>query len=686
MKLKQYLDEEWKNSFQYETNGPKRTIEIFVNPTTKEMDDVSETIKNIKYIRFIAFKNKLYVFPPSVYHADADVKLKIDSFEKGHWGSAFKKGTDKWTYEGSDAHTNNPIPKFISKWIKISNKGEWSIRPREFKKINEEWKTSIKVFAQGSIKDSKTFEVFRNPTQKELDTVAKFKRVRFIAVVDPKEVLVWNPDMMHHEVAKEFGINLYGGKRMVIAGELVKGPSGWKMRDSFNYRNASEDRKRRIRKVNWRWTRKSFEGLQEYLRKEEIKEEWADTVKITNSHSKHKGETFEIFVNPTTKEINDLIYKYDDLRYIIDAPTKKFYLFSSDLLHSKAAEKLNIPYKYGDGIRMYGVILSPKSGEKLKIYPYDKLSFNEFLRKNGEKIDWVWKYFEKPKDLNEEWADSFKPKKFGDHKTQELFVNPTLKEINKVAILYKGIRYIRFLANTKNKKLYVFSPSILHYEIAKNLKLSTRPNETKDYWGTAKKEEGKWVFEGSDSHHKKPIPRFISKWIKIPESGKTTARGWSVSPYDIDAEVKEKLKLKEEWADTVKTYTRGGRAAKTVEVFKNPTQKEFNEVSIGGEIRFLAHHPTKTVYVFNPNVLHPSVAQTMGLSKSQRDYFDSSTVLGGIAKKEGNKWITFEVHNFTFGGINRRKMIVKKDWKWVNKYIRMTPYLEKMAKREGSFV
>ena len=57
---------------------------------------------------------------------------------------------------------------------------------------------------------------------------------------------------------------------------------------------------------------------------------------------KSYGEYFEIFVNPSRKEILEAGKETGSVRYIIDFKKKKLYVFSALLLHVDAANVLKI--------------------------------------------------------------------------------------------------------------------------------------------------------------------------------------------------------------------------------------------------------------------------------------------------------------------------------------------------------
>ena len=67
-----------------------------------------------------------------------------------------------------------------------------------------------------------------------------------------------------------------------------------------------------------------------------VKEEWEETTKIGK-------ETYEIFKNPSNKEMMGLKAKDGEVRFIAFFPTKTLYAFNGDLLHHIAYYKINIP-------------------------------------------------------------------------------------------------------------------------------------------------------------------------------------------------------------------------------------------------------------------------------------------------------------------------------------------------------
>jgi len=78
MKIRDLL-EEFYDSFK--TQLPKRYVEVFKNPTKKEINDsaLKEADKKVTWIKFIAFRNTkdVYVFSPLAHHVTVRKKSKL---------------------------------------------------------------------------------------------------------------------------------------------------------------------------------------------------------------------------------------------------------------------------------------------------------------------------------------------------------------------------------------------------------------------------------------------------------------------------------------------------------------------------------------------------------------------------------------------------------------------------------
>jgi len=347
-----------------------------------------------------------------------------------------------------------------------------------------------------------------------------------------------------------------------------------------------------------------------------LQEEWKDSVQ-------HRGKTYEIFINPSQKEINELSKEHTGLRYIIDGSRKKVYVFGSNLLHMDVTKQLGIVYKPEQGVRVFGVVEQHKVGNKLEIDEYDALWFNRFLKRyEGRNHDWIWRYFEKPEWLKEEWADSFK---YGKH-TVEVFSNPTKDELRKLANKNPGStrNSLRFIATNSPKKLYVWPATVLHNIVYKELNLGGYHN-LNTVAGVILKEGDKWEMSSS----------FGFDLLSIKDQSVIRKKNWKWTEKTFSGLGEYLNTFNEEWEDSFKYNING--PDRTIEIFKNPTPKEMNEV---GQIyrgkkylRFIAHK--ENVYVFQPTVYHIDASKTLNHSGSNRGYWGSAVKTNKGWKFEG---------------------------------------------------
>jgi hypothetical protein len=126
----------------------------------------------------------------------------------------------------------------------------------------------------------------------------------------------------------------------------------------------------------------------------------------------------------------------------------------------------------------------------------------------------------------------------------------------------------------------------------------------------------------------------------------------------------------------------------TFEVFENPTLKELRSAdSTGLGIRFTADISTKTVYAWDLDaVIHSTVETELGLkNKGERVSYGWSNLLTGVAERKVGHYVM--VHSDFFYSIMYYERstdielaleMLNQDWSWANKYIRITPYLEKI--------
>jgi len=117
MKLRELLKEEWKDSFKYKG----ATIEVFKNPSAKELSSISSEPKNLRYktsskvVRFFAYKGNVYAFPPFILHHEvvknlglpSTITTDLDNYFEGI--ATMKNG--KWT--NIESHL---LDSLMSKW------------------------------------------------------------------------------------------------------------------------------------------------------------------------------------------------------------------------------------------------------------------------------------------------------------------------------------------------------------------------------------------------------------------------------------------------------------------------------------------------------------------------------------------------------------------------------------------
>jgi len=120
------------------------------------------------------------------------------------------------------------------------------------------------------------------------------------------------------------------------------------------------------------------------------------------------------------------------------------------------------------------------------------------------------------------------------------------------------------------------------------------------------------------------------------------------------------------------------------EIFTNPTKKEFKEISQDYPmIRFMANKKNKRVYIFKVRgYIHNQAwdeLKKQGIEKGG-DYWGEAkkgNLLGGYCELKGSKWIILTSDTLESSPKTYSK-VIKGDWSWVNKYILVTDYIEKI--------
>lgn len=127
--------------------------------------------------------------------------------------------------------------------------------------------------------------------------------------------------------------------------------------------------------------------------------------------------------------------------------------------------------------------------------------------------------------------------------------------------------------------------------------------------------------------------------------------------------------LTEKYLTRFKSQYEGGVS---FEVFINPSQKELREFDA---VRFIANNETKKVYVWGAHYeIHAVIWEKLGFSSS--NIYNSKDVLSGTTIKKGGK------HETKYSDA-MKKHHLSVDWEWVNKYIDVTKFIEKIR---GIFV
>jgi len=260
-------------------------------------------------------------------------------------------------YERShNKKVGNIVNKNIDKRYNVAQK----TIERISRNLKEEWVDSIKT------SKGKLFDIFVNPTPKELSELEDF--VRFIVDWKNKKIYVFDHFLLHKIAADKLKIPYnpnkyfpyYFGISKIKNGKLIK------LSELLKILKSKPEEKE--------WLNKYFINLIT------VKEEWVDT--ITSRYGREsKGKTFDIFVNPTPKELNEL----GQLRIIIDRNNKKLYVFDYKLLHADAARRLKFPY-------------SEEHDDKNYIFSYGKsyrgkIVLGEWIKTQlTDKEDWLKKY------------------------------------------------------------------------------------------------------------------------------------------------------------------------------------------------------------------------------------------------------------------------------------------------------
>lgn len=120
-----------------------------------------------------------------------------------------------------------------------------------------------------------------------------------------------------------------------------------------------------------------------------------------------------------------------------------------------------------------------------------------------------------------------------------------------------------------------------------------------------------------------------------------------------------------------------------IEIFVAPTKKELKEVSQYDSVRFFADNRIKTVFAWTPKLIH---TQALRYLKSKIKPFrtpqEGDELIAGIAEIRGGNWVMTNGADL-LGLVNNNNLFNNKlinidNWKWADKYIMITPFLNKI--------
>ena len=145
--------------------------------------------------------------------------------------------------------------------------------------------------------------------------------------------------------------------------------------------------------------------------------------------------------------------------------------------------------------------------------------------------------------------------------------------------------------------------------------------------------------------------------------------------------------LQEKYVGSTKASRGHGGACS---IYVNPTKMELgfaHEESNFIAIRFIADNLNKKVFVWSFNFIHVDIwdnflVKTFG--KGRNKYFKASDLLPGTATKKGSKFVMDDsdeiLHQQHVGTLDWIDGILDIDWKWADKYVEVTPWVNNLTK------
>lgn len=132
----------------------------------------------------------------------------------------------------------------------------------------------------------------------------------------------------------------------------------------------------------------------------------------------------------------------------------------------------------------------------------------------------------------------------------------------------------------------------------------------------------------------------------------------------------------------------------TYTVFVNPSSKELRELTsrlndpdVPDGVRFIADNSAKKVYAWEGMYAnHDDARRHVGLKCDPSMWSDDNvcgSMLDGWAEQQGSRFFlqACDVMEANWSSsVRYRQTIFSQDWSWVDRYIQVTPYLERLKK------
>jgi hypothetical protein len=290
-----------------------------------------------------------------------------------------------------------------------------------------------------------------------------------------------------------------------------------------------------------------------------------------------RKESFEVFVNPTRKEMKRL----GDMRVFIDADKKKIYIWDVNAeIHPFIKQKLNI-----DDDKALPVTAEYRNTKMNILYSdlvvYDNKKFIKIIKNND--FSWAYDYFSNLKELIDSNRHKFLQEKYigsqqgrnpwDKDKYFEIFKNPSYQEM-------KNLDRLRWLAKPTGD-LYVWKVDLLHKYVKvdgnnlldihndllgsgivlnKKIVNDTMTTIPDKYWGN---KEAIKTFD------------FLKKYLDNTSFAEIKNRFTRSPVRNLTKDELDKLLQEEHYKYIIPKYS---RAKESTEVFENPTLSELKEI------------------------------------------------------------------------------------------------------------